>query len=41
MAACARRVRRRALRGLTEREVQQLKRMLGTVQANLEGKEKR
>jgi MarR family transcriptional regulator for hemolysin len=41
MAACARRVRRRALRGLSPREFEQLKRMLGTVRTNLEGEEKR
>jgi len=41
MAACARRVRRRALRGMTPEQWTALKEALGAVRRNLEGKETR
>ena len=41
MAACARRVRRRALRGLSPGQFEELKEALGTVRRNLEEKETR
>jgi len=41
MAACARRVRRRALQGMTPRQLQTMRTTLTTVRRNLEGKESR
>jgi len=38
MAACARRVRRRAMRGIDAEGFERLKELLGTVRENLEGK---